>query len=129
MLGNVTLYAVIAGGILVLLICWGSRRRAPYPYLRYFTLRRIVYPLFIRRRGWTSVAYIDGVFLGLYVTVNAFCLGFGIDGLDESGKSLLMRRSSLLSVINTVLLFLGGRTNIFVDGFGMPLHTYYLAHH
>jgi hypothetical protein len=40
-----------------------------------------------------------------------------------------MRRSGLLSSVNTVMLFPGGRTNVFIDAFGIPLHTYYLAHH
>jgi predicted ferric reductase len=144
MLGIVTLYAVSIAGTIALLFFWlASRRGSSYPRLRCWTLRHIVYPLLpslsrtvyplfpslIRRRRWTSVTRIDFILLAVYVAVNAFCSGFGIGSLDERGTSALMRRSGLLSSVNMVLLFLGGRTNALIDAFDIPLHTYYLAHH
>jgi hypothetical protein len=111
----------------------------------FYRLHRIFYRLFRRifyrfplqtprrprrwyTRRWTSVTYIDLILLGVYVFVNVFCLGFGIGSVDKR-RVALIRRSSVLSSVNTVLLFLGGRTNILIDAFDIPLHSYYLAHH
>ena len=144
MLSVVILYAVsIAGTMALLFGWWVSRRGSSYPRLRHWALSFIVYPLLPsmsrilspvfpclkRRRQWTSVTYIELLLLGVFVLVNGFCLGFGIDSLDRRGRSALMRRSGLLSSVNTVMLFPGGRTNVVIDAFGIPLHTYYLAHH
>lgn len=40
-----------------------------------------------------------------------------------------MVRSGKLAVVNMVLLFLSGRTSLIADKAGIPLHSYYLAHH
>jgi hypothetical protein len=131
MLGIFSLYALILAGIFAaLFVLWASQFAIPYfPHLRVWTLRRIVYPLLIRRRRWTSVTYMEFALLGVYAAVNGAIMGgaFKSVGLDENSD--LMRRSGLISSVNTVVLFLGGRTNVFIDAFGVPLHTYYLAHH
>ena len=107
-----------AGIFTVLLVRWVSRCATLYSRLRYWTLRRFVYPLL----KWTGVAYIEAALLGLYVIVNGVCLGV-------QGRSDLMRRSCRMSSVNTVPLFLGGRMNVLVDAFGISIHNYYLAHH
>jgi hypothetical protein len=139
MLGIVTLYALsVAGTIAVLFARWAGRRTTSYPRFRCWLLRHIVYPLFPslshiasplfphlkQHRRWSSVTYMDLILLGAYAGVNGFCMRFRMDGVDD-----LMQRSGLLSSVNTVLLFPGGRTNVFIDACGIPLHTYYLAHH
>jgi hypothetical protein len=125
MLDWVNLYAVSVASIFaVLVIGWVSRCASPYiPRLRFWALN-CIYPLLIRRRKWTSVTYIEFVLLGAYISMNGICMGLGTHGTSDR-----MLRSGLMSSINTVPLFLGGRTNVLVDGFGIPLHTYYLAHH
>jgi hypothetical protein len=126
MIDTVYLYAASIAGILaVLLVRWASLHATSYlPGLRFWTLRRIVYPVLIPRRRWTSVTFIEFALLGIYIVANGVCMR-----VDVHGTSDLMRRSSLMSSVNTVTLLLGGRTNVLMNAFGIPLHTYYLAHH
>ena len=126
MLDITNLYAVsIAGIFAVLLICWASHFATPYvPHVHSWTLSHIIYPLLIPRRKWTSITYIEASLLGAYVIANGVCMG-----LDVHGTSDLMLQSGMMASVNLIPLFLGGRTNLLANSFGIPLHTYYLAHH
>jgi hypothetical protein len=67
--------------------------------------------------------------LGVYATVNKAIIGGAFKSMGLNKNSDLMQRSGLILSVNTIVLFLNGRTNIFIDAFGIPLHTYYLAYH
>jgi hypothetical protein len=122
----INLYAVsIAGIFAVLLIRWASRFAIPYvPHVRSWTLSYIIYPLLIHRRKWTSITYIQAALLGAYVIANRVCMGLGVHGTSN-----LMLRSGMMASVNLIPLFLSGWTNFLANSFGIPLHTYYLAHH
>lgn len=122
----INLYAIsIAGIFAVLLIRWASRFATPYvPYVRSWTLSHIIYPLLIPRRKWMSITYIEAALLGAYVIANGVCMGVKVYGTSD-----LMLRSGMMASVNLIPLFLGGRTNLLANNFGIPLHSYYLAHH
>ncbi|KAF2103247.1 hypothetical protein NA57DRAFT_72223 [Rhizodiscina lignyota] len=87
--------------------------------------KRLVYSLVARRlKGSSSLSYAHLTFLLLYVAANLIALLIGLPSRKE-----LSQRSASLFVINSIPLYLGGRTSIFVDRvLQIPLNTYYLAH-
>lgn len=125
MISIVDLYAASTAGILVVIIIpFIGRLAADYlPGIRFWFLKQAFFRLLIqRRRGRSSVTYVEFALLGLYLAVNIACT-------FEDGTSDLMGRSGQMSSVNMVTLMLGGRTNVLIDAFGIPLHTYYLVHH
>ncbi|KAH0545347.1 hypothetical protein FGG08_000646 [Glutinoglossum americanum] len=70
------------------------------------------------------LACIQAIVLLAYVVVNGICMGIGVRNTKD-----LMLRSGMMASVNIVPLFLGGRTSFLANGIGIPLHTYYLAHH
>jgi hypothetical protein len=121
MISIVDLYAASTAGILVIVsIPFICRLAANYlPGIRFWFLRAA---LLKPRRERSSVTYIEFTLLGLYLAVNIACT-------FSDGTSDLMGRSGQMSSVNMVILMLGGRTNVLIDAFGIPLHTYYLVHH
>lgn len=93
-----------------------------------FVFRRYFWyvPLLRRRRLWGSVSLGQGFLVTLYIVLNGFAMGVGIDITNASD---LITRTGLLASINTVPLFFGGRTSILAEILGFSFHSYYLAHH
>lgn len=87
--------------------------------------RHVRYRLFIRRRYWMSITWLEFAMLLLVLGANLFALLYAFP------KTLVFfgRRSAVVAVSNMVPLFLGGRTNLLVDFLRVPLSTYYIFHH
>lgn len=123
---NTHWYAVFVTSIFALLVV---RRVGRFllpclPHLRH-RMQRAAHPLFFARsRSWASVTYIEAAALLLYIAVNG-----GLVFADKREPSNLMIRSGLMSAVNLIPLFVGGRTSVLADRLGIPLHTYYLAHY
>lgn len=76
---------------------------------------------------WPRTSYLQTALLLFYFGVNAVLLSLNI---KEKGtrEGTLSRRASLLASANTMILFLGGKTNPWVDFVQIPVFVYNLAH-
>ena len=89
--------------------------------------KHLFYPLFIRRRYWSSVTRTEAMLLMIYFIVNGLGLGLGIRGASDIAT--LATRAGAMAMVNLIPLFLGGRTNSLSNFLNVPLQTYYLIHH
>ena len=91
-----------------------------------FVHKQLAYPVLLTRpTGSLDVTRLEGLFIVLYVAVNATCAAYDIEGRSEFSVRL-----SRLCVTNMVLLYLGGRTNLFLDfAFRLPARRLQLIHH
>ena len=94
------------------------------PRLRVAFARHIQYPWLVPRRHWTGVTRLEASILLVYFLINALALGVPVSGSVD-----LQRRAARTAIINLTPVFLGGRTNPLVDFIGIPISTYYVAHH
>jgi hypothetical protein len=123
---NTHWYAASLAAIFTLLIIrrLGHLLSPCLPLIRHRT-RRATHPLFfVNGRNWANVTYIEAAVLLIYITANVVFVF-----ADKSQASNLMLRSGLMSAVNMIPLFLGGRTSALADRLGIPLHTYYVAHY
>lgn len=121
---TVLVLAISLGGLLIIIGLWGLWHSIPrvYDIPIFYFLRTLAYPLIIQRQYWGSLTRIDAVVLFGYITGNAICM-------YQRNTADLMVRTGKLAVVNMVLLFVSGRTSLIADKAGIPLHSYYLAHH
>ena len=123
----VLLYATCLGAAVCLLIAF----RVGYALKDHFHLiyvsfcrNWLAYPLvYTRRRGTTNVSVLELLLIIGYALVNAVVLAVRVSNLDE-----LSIRSSLVFVINLILLCGSGRTNIFSDILRIDGSRFELAH-
>ncbi|EXK83410.1 hypothetical protein FOQG_12272 [Fusarium oxysporum f. sp. raphani 54005] len=124
---TVSWYAVALGGLTVLpiltyviiLLIAPIQRRGKILFRRYLAYPQI--PKYLRRSRGTS--WLDIIVLSMFLGANAIVLSVGIS--DIAG---LARRSGLVSIINIVPLFLGGRMNIIASSCGFGLRDYTRVH-
>jgi len=125
----ITYYSFFLGALvsLVPLLRAGAffgRHARPWVILLWHWAR---YSLLIRRRRfWMSITWLEGVGISLLFAVNLFALFYSFSSTELVSFG---RRAAVVSVINMVALFLGGRTNPLMDLLGIPLSTYYVFHH
>ena len=87
--------------------------------------RHLIYPLLLNRNRFTSsITRLDVMFLVIYLATNGVVLGFSV-----TTRSELAHRAAIASLVNTVPLFFGVRTNPLMSFVGVPLSKYYFAHH
>lgn len=85
----------------------------------------ILYPLILQRNKHTgSVNRLDLISLFVFLGANVVALIWPPNDHDA-----LSRRASLLSLLNLIPLFLGGKTNPLMSFVGLSLQKYYFAHH
>ena len=119
--------ASLGGALLIFSVFHGldSFGHKIYDCLAYGISKCMVYPLVIQRRYWASITVAHAIFLLAYAITNGVCMGIAVKNSKD-----LMVRSGMMAMINLVPLFLGGRTSALADRLlGIPLHTYYIAHH
>lgn len=90
-----------------------------------FAVSIISYQLILKRRYWSSVTFLEALLFSLYLVANGVLMVVDI----HWSFTAFTTRAGALAAINMIPLFLGGRTNFLADSLGIPLHTYYLAHH
>ncbi len=91
---------------------------------RVWFLKKVVYPLLVKRRYFSSITRWQGFLVSSYFIANGVLMGLGIKTMSD-----LLVCSGLMASINLIPLFLGGRTNVLANYVGISLHTYYIAHH
>ena len=118
-------YAALVALVLALLVIRriGTLLTPCLPFLRHWTLRA-THPLLVSSPRWASVTYVEAAALLIYIAANGLFLF-----ADKPQTSNLMLRCGLMSAVNMIPLFLGGRTSVLADRLGIPFHTYYLAHY
>jgi hypothetical protein len=90
-----------------------------------FAVSNISSRLILKRRYWSSITFLEALLFSLYLVANGVLMVVGI----HWSFTAFATRAGALSAVNMIPLFLGGRTNYLADSLGIPLHTYYLAHH
>ncbi|KAI9777795.1 MAG: hypothetical protein M1839_008590 [Geoglossum umbratile] len=89
-----------------------------------FILKHLCYPVLWRRRsGSTDMTRLQGILTALFIAANILCSLIGVRNVSD-----LNRRSGILSLINMMPMFLGGRTNLFADLLGLRLDHYGTLH-
>ncbi|KAJ2983716.1 hypothetical protein NUW58_g6202 [Xylaria curta] len=86
--------------------------------LRSWLNRHLIYPLLL-----CDVTRLQAVLLVIYGSVNAIVLAL----FPERGPAL-EQRAALVSALNIVTVFLGGRTNPLIDRADVSVRTYYFWH-
>ena len=76
-----------------------------------------------RWRLWPEITWLRLHLLILYFIANAIILI-----VETEQLSGLESKAAITALINLMLVFLGGRTNIVADSLGISLPTYYFAH-
>lgn len=111
-------YAILCGSLLALLVFYRLSLLFQPSGLRTWLHHHLLQPIL-----FANVTRSQALLLLIYIIVNVLVLVFPIRSQIELG-----RRAALVSTLNLVPLFLGGRTNPFVDLIGIPLHTYHFWH-
>lgn len=98
--------------------------RRSFCYLRvagHIFTKPIRLAVLVPRGSWSSinVTFWKASALSAFIAGNAIVLVF-----VDARKSL-----ATISIMNMVPLYLGGRTNVFIDALDVPLHTYYFSHY
>ena len=115
------LYATsLSSIVVVLLLRRFSRIVLP---LKILFLRNLAYPLLIRRNHWGSVTRFQAIVVTLYLAANTALISIFAIYFD------LGMGATKMALINLIPLFIGGKSNPIADFLGVPLQTYYLAHH
>lgn len=123
----IQLYSIVFGGLILLYPLLRTARlfvQLVLPRLAVGFVRHVRYPIVLKRRGWMSVTRLELIMFICYLVSNAVPLCLSLRSVED-----FQRRAAVIAVINLTPLFLGGRTNPFVDLLGVPLPTYYLCHH
>jgi hypothetical protein len=117
-------YAVGVGCLTISFILYFLSNYFEVPTRIRFAVLKVSYRLILARRYWSSITLLEALIFSLYLIVNGILMGLGVRSFTA-----LSSRAGALAVINMIPLFLGGRTSFLADSLGIPLHTYYLAHH
>ncbi|KAI0836083.1 hypothetical protein F5Y06DRAFT_274157 [Hypoxylon sp. FL0890] len=110
-------YAILSGSILALLMLLRLFRFC-HVHFRTWLHRHLIYPILI-----SKVTRLQAGLLLIYVSINAMVLVLFLKNTVE-----LKQRAALVSILNMVPLFLGGRTSPLADLGNISLHTYYYWH-
>jgi hypothetical protein len=120
------LYAIAAGGILLLLMLINFRSyieaflsAVSLPASKHLTYPRIIH----RHRYFGPWSRADVIIQLVYITVNTFCVGFRVPDVSTAGL-----RAANLSLINMVPNFAGSHLSFLADIVGVPLSTYQQIH-
>ncbi|KAI3326655.1 hypothetical protein HD806DRAFT_520419 [Xylariaceae sp. AK1471] len=124
----VHIYSIVFGGLIALYPLYRIIHFVVHlvvPRLVVCFARYVRYPLFMRRSdNRMSITRLELLVFIIYLASNTVLLTLWNRGVED-----VQRRTALLAIINTTLLFLGGRTNPLADFLRVPLSTYYLSHH
>ncbi|KAI3326510.1 hypothetical protein HD806DRAFT_520363 [Xylariaceae sp. AK1471] len=124
----VHIYSIVFGGLIALYPLYRIIHFVVHlvvPRLVVCFARYVRYPLFMRRSdNRMSITRLELLVFIIYLASNTVLLTLWNRGVED-----VQRRTALLAIINTTLLFLGGRTNPLANFLRVPLSTYYLSHH
>ncbi|KAE9373852.1 hypothetical protein N431DRAFT_466106 [Stipitochalara longipes BDJ] len=118
-------YAVGVGCLSISLILYFLSNYFKLPTRIRFVASTVSYRLVLARRYWSSITLLEALIFSIYLIVNSVLMSWGV----LHSLAAFTSRARALALINMIPLFLGGRTNFLADSLGIPLHTYYLAHH
>jgi hypothetical protein len=91
--------------------------------VRSFCQRHLVYEYY-QILSW-KITPLEGILLVFYIVGNGLCLGLN-DSYSVGNE--VMIRSGMMSSVNMIPLFFGGRTSILADKLGLPFNSYYFIH-
>ncbi|KAI0550160.1 hypothetical protein F4679DRAFT_595048 [Xylaria curta] len=115
---SITDWYAIGGGAVLAIPLLFQVHQAYGSMLRLWLNRHLVYPLLVY-----DVTRLQALLLVVYVSANGLVLTL----FPDHGPSL-EQRAALLSTLNIVTVFLGGRTNPLIDMANVSLRTYYFWH-
>lgn len=111
--------------MVLVLKCLYPFLRWVYQFARFLLLRYMVYPLILPQgRTVASITRLQLLLFMIFLAGNGVSMALHVKGAREQSN-----RAAMMASINLIPLFCGGRTSILVDRLGIPLHSYYLAHH
>ncbi|RYC63891.1 hypothetical protein CHU98_g2325 [Xylaria longipes] len=115
---SVTNWYAIGGSSLLATLLLFRVHQAYGSVLRFWLNRHLFYPLLVY-----DVTRLQALLLVVYVSANGLVLA-----LFPGNHPSLEQRAALVSTLNIVTVFLGGRTNPLIDMANVSLQTYYFWH-
>lgn len=121
-----SIYAIAAGGVVVLLIVIKSLVSVEQVLraLALLTAKHLTYPYLVRRHRllgpWSRA---DVLLQLIYYTINIFCMTFGVTSVKEAGA-----RAGTLAMINMSPSFFGFHLSFLADRLGISLSNYRRIH-